>query len=160
MEHHKRLTPFRKTDRWELVKPNGEFLLPVIYDLPVVMGQAICEISDKMIPIKKEPLLGYADMNKEIVPPKYVTVDPFCEGLSRVCVLHPNYNPGKSPELMEATGDISGVFSYGFIDQTGKEVIPLQYTSAGRFVNGITFVNTLEASSGYIAKDGTEYFED
>ncbi|MEL6558917.1 MAG: WG repeat-containing protein [Bacteroidota bacterium] len=150
-----------KEGKWGLVKPNGEFLLPIIYDLPVAMGQAIHEISDNMIPIKKGALLGYADMSgNEIVPPKYVTIDPFCEGLSRVCILHPEYNPGKTPESMEAASDISGVFSYGFIDRTGKEVIPLQYTSAGRFVNGITFVNTLDTSSGYIAKDGTEYFED
>jgi len=150
-----------KDEKWGIVKPNGDFLLPIEYDLPKAMGQVVHMIEDGMIPIKKGPLLGYANSKGEVVvEPKYVTIDPFCEGLSRVSILDPKYSMGKTPESMEAAGDISGVFNFGFIDKSGKEVIPLQYTSAQRFEFGLVFVNTIDTETGYITYDGAEYFDD
>lgn len=148
-----------KNDKWGILKTNGELLLPIKYDLPRAMGQVIQTIEEDRIPIKRGALLGYANMKgDEVVPPKYVTVDAFCEGLSLVSVPHESL--GTSPEAMEMTGSISGVFNYGFIDKTGKEVVPPKYNLVHRFQAGLAYVRTENSTSGYITYDGTEYFED
>ena len=150
-----------KDDKWGIIKPNGELLLPVIFDLPRAMGQVIQVITEDRIPIKKGPLLGYADMSgKEVVPPKYVTIDAYCEGLSLVSIPHGRLGLDTTPEMMESRGSISGVFQFGFIDKEGQETIPLKYTKAHRFEYGLAFVQTENTASGYITYDGTEYFED
>ena len=144
-----------------MVKTNGKFLLPIEYDLPRAMGQVIHTIEEEMVPIKKGPLLGYADMNGGVVvDAKYVVIDPFCEGMSLVSIPDERLNFGNTPEMMEMTGSISGVFKYGFIDKLGKEVIPPQYNIAHRFEYGLAFVQSELGSSGYITYDGTEYFKD
>jgi hypothetical protein len=47
---------------------------------------------------------------------------------------------------------------YGYLDKTGKEIIPLKYESAVPFSHGLArvWVNKKER---YIGRDGTEYFE-
>ncbi|HEY3028181.1 MAG TPA: WG repeat-containing protein [Pyrinomonadaceae bacterium] len=46
----------------------------------------------------------------------------------------------------------------GFIDKSGKEVIPMKYELADPFFKGIALVS-LDRDIGYIGRDGTEYFE-
>lgn len=43
---------------------------------------------------------------------------------------------------------------YGFIDKTGKTVIPFQYTAAGAFSEGLAYVRNSEGKCGYIDKTG------
>ena len=47
----------------------------------------------------------------------------------------------------------------GYIDKEGKEVIPLQYSVAMYFQDGLAVV-MLNGISGYIHKNGTEYWEE
>ncbi|MEO1052543.1 MAG: WG repeat-containing protein [Bacteroidota bacterium] len=155
------LTHVMTGDKWGLVQADGKFILPIEYDLPKAMGQVIQTIEEDRIPIKRGALLGYADMQgREIVAPKYVVIDAYCEGLSLVSIPDERLNFGKTPEMMEEEGSISGVFKYGFIDKNGKEVVPLKYNLAHRFQNGLAFVQSVAGSAGYITYDGTEYFED
>lgn len=75
----------------------------------------------------------------EIVPNgKYNRISPFSEGLAAVCV-------GNYPDE-----------KWGFIDTTGKEVIPCQYQSAGDFANGKAVVT---GSTGQIQNGKTVYAE-
>lgn len=148
-----------KDDTWGLVKPDGTFLLPIQYDLPKAMGQVIQTIERGRIPIKKGALLGYANYKgEEVVEPKYCTIDPYCEDLSLVSVLDPKLNFDNTIETIEATGSISGVFNFGFIDASGKEIVPPKYVQARRFEGGLAFVKNANFQSGYITYDGTEYF--
>ncbi|MDY8136880.1 WG repeat-containing protein [Aquimarina sp. 2201CG5-10] len=148
-----------KDEKWGLIKPDGTFLLPIQYDLPKAMGQVLHTIERKRIPIKKGALLGYANYKgEEIVTPKYCTIDPFCENLSLVSRLDPNLNFNNTIEDIEATGSISGVFNFGFIDADGKEIVPPKYILAHRFEGGLAFVKNSDFQCGYITYDGTEYF--
>ena len=47
---------------------------------------------------------------------------------------------------------------YGFIDKTGKEIIPLKYDFANCFSEGLALVR-LNNKWFYIDKNGIEYFE-
>jgi len=47
---------------------------------------------------------------------------------------------------------------YGYLDKTGKEVIPLKYDNAVPFSHGLARV-WVNKKEGYIGRDGTEYFE-
>lgn len=49
---------------------------------------------------------------------------------------------------------------WGFIDKTGKIVIPCKYNTAYPFDKGIAWVRLNDAKRGYISKNGTEYWED
>jgi hypothetical protein len=150
-----------KDNLWGIIQANNSFVLPIKYDLPKAMGQVLKEIENDRIPIKKGALLGFASRDGvEIVPPKYMTVDPFCEGLSLVATLDPKMNEGKTPSSIEATAYLSGVFNYGFIDTAGNEVVPRKYILAHRFNHGLAFVENKNFQVGYITYDGTEYFKD
>jgi hypothetical protein len=46
---------------------------------------------------------------------------------------------------------------YGFIDKTGKEVIPLEYKYTENFSKGLALVQ-LGYKWGYVDKKGREYF--
>lgn len=150
-----------KDGKWGLMRDDNTFVLPFEYDLPKAMGQVLHTIEMEMIPIKKGPLIGFANKNgQEVVAPKYMVADPFCEGLSLVSILDPNLNFGKTPTEIEATGSISGVFNYGFINVEGKEVVKPQYMLAHRFHYGLAFVKNNNFQVGHITYDGTEYFND
>jgi len=98
---------------------------------------------------------GFIDKTgKEVVPCKYfypsspLSTDQnprFSEGLARVCV---------SDENRSKSANYWG--KYGFIDQTGKEVIPIQYDTAGDFSEGLAMVGVKNGrgTSTYI---GFEY---
>jgi hypothetical protein len=150
-----------KDNQWGILQANRSFVVPIKYDLPKAMGQVLQTIENDRIPIKKGPLMGFANRSgTEVVPPKYVTVDPFCEGLSLVTTLDPTLNKEATPSSIEATGSISGVFDYGFIDAEGNEVVPRKYILAHRFKHGLAFVKNKNFQMGYITYDGTEYFKD
>lgn len=150
-----------KDDKWGILQVNHTFILPVKYDLPKAMGQVLQTIENDRIPIKKGPLLGFANKSGlEVVAPKYMMVDPFCEGLSLVATLNPTMNRDATPSSIEATGSLSGVFDYGFIDAEGNEVVPRNYILAHRFKHGLAFVKNKNFQVGYITYDGTEYFKD
>lgn len=150
-----------RNEQWGILQANHSFVLPIKYDLPRAMGQVLQVIENDRIPIKIGPLLGFANKEgKEIIAPKYMIVDPFCEGLSLVATLDPNLNYGETPNSIEATGSLSGVFNYGFIDMDGNEVVPRKYILARRFKHGLAFVKNENFQVGYVTYDGTEYFKD
>ena len=81
-------------------------------------------------------LMGLKDENgKVVIEPKYIIVrGQFSEGLIKVSGLDKKW---------------------GYIDKTGKEVIPLKYDFVIGFKDGLTLVK-LDGKSGYIDKNGKE----
>ena len=47
---------------------------------------------------------------------------------------------------------------YGFVDQQGKEVVPLKYDDAFSFHEGLARVK-LNGKKGYVDKEGHEYWD-
>ncbi|MFW2177223.1 MULTISPECIES: WG repeat-containing protein [unclassified Moraxella] len=96
---------------------------------------------------------GYVDKNgKTIIPFVYapnivgeggedLEMNDFSEGLVAV---------GKKTD---PNANIFGQSIYGFIDKTGKTVIPFQYTSAENFSDGLAVVGNDDNRYGYIDKN-------
>lgn len=75
---------------------------------------ALTSEQSMLIPYRKGDKWGYSDAKKKLViQPKYQMAEPFNDGVARVC---------------------SGSGS-GFIDKTGKEVVPLKYNQYARLLN-------------------------
>lgn len=106
-----------------------------------------------------------------VIPPMYDTITPFTEG--RALVLDDkgyrvidesgkilttkwytyigSYQDGRA---MFTSGDQSGSSAYGFLDRSGKEVIPARYVSANNFSNGKAVVQIKEGEYALIDKNG------
>ncbi|MFM8430606.1 MAG: WG repeat-containing protein, partial [Holophagaceae bacterium] len=80
---------------------------------------------------------------------KYFYVGPFEEGLARVNV------GGKYREDDDRGWNVHAPVGgqWGFVDETGKEVIPLKYDKAQFFSDGLARVR-LDGKWGYIDKQG------
>lgn len=90
---------------------------------------------------------GIADMTgKEIVPVGYYNdIDPFREGLSHVWFGHAGYDGEEHTDEYDNS-------LHGFIDQTGKEVVPCIFEDARSFTEGLAAV-CIDGAWGYIAID-------
>lgn len=111
---------------------------------------------------------GYENKNGEIVIPIiYDYADSsFTEGLAVVALRKEDDSEGiawedvmsmaaeglSTPEIVSR---IPASFKYGFIDKTGKEVIPLMFDDADSFFEGLACV-TIKGKSGFIDKTGKE----
>jgi len=74
----------------------------------------------------------------EIVQPKYGDIGVFSEGMAAVTV------------------DTGRDAKWGYIDESGNEVIELQYYNAEPFSDGLALVQTLDGKWGFIDKTGKE----
>ena len=105
---------------------------------------------------------GFIDKTgKEVVPPKYDEVGDFHDGLAVVIV-------GDYYRVVKAAFAKGGVidsrtwvytWEYGFIDKTGKEVVPPQYRDAEDFCDGLARVLVGDRETGkwgFIDKTGKE----
>lgn len=77
--------------------------------------------SEGLVAVQRNGLWGYADANgKEIIPAKFYAAEPFAEGLAAV-----------APEQPKAAAAGAGAFAtYGFIDKSGRLLIPAAYGQA------------------------------
>lgn len=130
--------------KYGLINKKNEVVIPFMYES---MGN----LSESLIAVKKDGKWGYVDTkNKAIIPINlaYETVSDFSDGLAAVF----NYEEN------------SDNLKYGYIDKTGKLVIPMQFTkvywddSEGLidFNNGIAVVNDKEGRTFCIDKKGKE----
>lgn len=130
--------------KYGLINKKNEVVIPFMYES---MGN----LSESLIAVKKDGKWGYVDTkNKAIIPINlaYETVSDFSDGLAAVF----NYEEN------------SDNLKYGYIDKTGKLVIPMQFTKAYwddsegliDFNNGIAVVNDTEGRTFCINKKGKE----
>jgi len=90
-------------------------------------------VKDGLFRIKKNEKIGFANMNGEIViMPKFDSAMPFSNGFSAVCI------GGKSVVEYEHTKNIGG--KWGFINKSGKLVVPLIYDQAWSVKDGKALV--------------------
>ena len=130
--------------KYGLINKKNEVVIPFMYES---MGN----LSESLIAVKKEGKWGYVDTkNKAIIPINlaYETVSDFSDGLAAV------FNYEENSDNLE----------YGYIDKTGKLVIPMQFTKVYwddtegliDFNNGIAVVNDKEGRTFCIDKKGSE----
>lgn len=130
--------------KYGLINKQNEVVIPFMYE---GMGN----LSESLIAVKKDSKWGYVDIKNTAVIPinlKYETVYDFSDGLAAVF----NYEEN------------SDNLKYGYIDKTGKLVIPMQFIKAYwddsegiiDFNNGIALVNEQGGRKFCIDKKGAE----
>lgn len=88
----------------------GALVIPCEYE-------SLGDVSEGLLYAEKDDRYGYIDVNnKVIIPFKYKDAENFSEGLARVAVHGGYYN--------SISGEMDSYSLYGFIDKTGKFVIP------------------------------------
>ncbi len=121
------LIPFSKEKKWGFLDKTGAVIIPPQFDRAGVFvgGLAPAFSGDKG---------GFIDKTgKWVIEPTYDAVKPFHEGLAAVGMKKQDLD--RTPE-----GKVIGVKRYtawGFVDPTGKEVIPLELVDAGVFSEGL-----------------------
>lgn len=114
------------------------------------------KFSEDLMPSCKDGKWGFKDINdKWIIEPKYTIVGNFENGLARVQVTSPN--PYTDCELISEDEPFG---LWGFIDKTGKEVIPLKFRAASNFSkNGLALVDeTFQAKTFNRSNQYTSYY--
>ena len=142
----------------------GKTVIPFIYNSVEPFSEGLAAVSDKNG-------TGFVNRNGEVVIPlQFAEAEPFSDGLAVVRKKDNTY------AYIDQTGKIaidasqySAVFPFyeglamvrsnatrkaGFIDKTGKEVIPCQYQWAGYFRNGVTYASDTEGKNWLIDKAG------
>src|SRR5436190_14517271 len=102
-----------------VIDKTGKIIIPLIYE------ESGSSFEEGCIRMKLNGAWGFVDSisGREIVPFKYVSAGYFREGLAVV---------SKEENLFRA--------SYGFVNKTGVEVIPLVYQEANAFFGGLAAV--------------------
>ena len=100
------------------VNRKGEPVIPTQFQTTRAFSDGLAVVE------KKDDTYAYIDKTGKIVidASKYRYVDSFSEGMARVWKVEGNTR------------------RCGFIDKTGKEVIPCQYDWVGHFIDGVTYV--------------------
>ncbi len=131
------------------------------------------DFSEGLARVYKNGKYGYIDKTgKEVIPCQYTMAYDFNGDLARVvnkrsiwidktgkkvCDYIDDFNDGLA---IVARLNNDGRYIYGYIDKTGKEVIPCQYANADNFSEGLAKVARLSNDGryiyGYIDKTGKE----
>ena len=112
------------------VNRNGEVVIPLQFEEAKPFSDGLAVVK------KKDGTYAYIDKTGKVAidASKYSSALPFYEGLAMV----------RSRDTHKA----------GFIDKTGKEVIPCQYRWAGYFRNGATYASDAEGKNWLIDQTG------
>ena len=123
--------------RVALADENGDALTPFQYT-------SFDRLSDGLLCMSLDgPNVEYIDMQGNVILRNAQYGEPFHDGLARI--------EKKDPNSTSAYGG----WLYGYMDKTGREVIPCQYYSAGNFSEGLSAVSTSSGGKyGYIDTAG------
>ena len=152
----------KKDNGWGFVDRDGRTIVEPQYDgvWDFAEGLAGFSIGRKEIPLGKSGtwsvpgLNGFIDrMGTVVIPPAWPLVSRFREGLAAVCV------GGRKQSSPHSDGhEILLDLKYGYIDRTGKLMIPGGYDLANRYFEGRAVVSNqpheCRARQGYIDADG------
>jgi len=164
----------KKGKKWGGIDKNNQLIIPFIYDdsFKFQDGLAIVSLNDKCRVINKK---GVIDKNNNIVIPfNYIYISRLNNGMF---VGHKgNSSNNISVDLFDKTGKKVNIRSnyyifigdyyeglavcknfagkFGYIDTTGKEVIPCSYKRVSEFCNGVASVEK-KGKYGLVTKDGS-----
>ncbi len=142
----------------------GKTVIPFIYNRVEPFSEGLAAVSDKNG-------TGFVNRNGEVVIPlQFEEAKPFSDGLAvvkkkdgtyayidktgKIVIDAANYRHVESFSEGLAMVRSSDARRAGFIDQTGKEVIPCQYRWAGYFRNGATYASDAEGKNWLIDQTG------
>lgn len=115
--------------KWGFVDKNFQFVIQPQFDY-------VSEFSEGRAGVTINRKAGFIDRSgKVVIPLKYDAVWPFHDGLAQVR----NDIPNGSAMTIEGQQQVYR-HQYGFVDQQGNEIIPLQFEEAGYFSEGCAMV--------------------
>jgi len=118
---------------------------------PLGYGPKNYSFSEGLVPVEIKGKTGFMDRNGKLaIVPQFEDAEDFSEGLAPVKV--------RSDETTWCTREESGsrkgfTMKWGYIDKTGKLVIPAQYESAAPFSEGLAAINNCDEAF-FIDKTG------
>lgn len=142
------LAPVLIDTQWGYIDLTGDLKIGADYDLAG-------SFSDGMAPVKVGDKWGYINREgKTVVEPKFVAADMFKDGLAIALVskdspdfpaeaqakLDAILKDPNTPALRKAILAIGGSRQAGFIDKTGKFVVPPIYAAVSPFSDGLSLV--------------------
>ena len=160
------LARVEKNGKHSYIDKTGKEVIPCQYDYAYSFSEGLARV-------EKNGKYGYIDKTgKEVIPCQYTMACNFNGDLARVvnkrsiwidktgkkvCDYIDDFNDGLA---IVARLNNDGRYIYGYIDKTGKEVIPCQYADADNFSEGLAKVARLSNDGryiyGYIDKTGKE----
>lgn len=153
-------------NKWGYMDKNGRYAIRPVFD------DAHNFQENGLAIVKKGNLYGVIDENFDyVVPPKYETIYPFSEGRAQV-IDDKGYRviDEQGKELTKKSYSYIGQFQdsravvantmddgrylYGYLDENGEEVIPIQFEVAQDFHDGKAVVNMKEKENAIIDREG------
>ncbi len=158
-----RLKPIYENGRWGYADQSGKVVIAARFDAarPFARGLAQVGLVDEELPeIDARPNIKWGlidERGRVLVELRYASLRDFSEGLAAAAVL----DAGR-PERSSVGRDDRRNLRWGYVDMSGREVIPMQFLSAGDFAEGLAAVNHGGEGSvcgpprnyGYIDKTG------
>ena len=143
----------------------GNTVIPFVYLYVDFFSEGLAAVRDE----KND--MGYVNRKGEpVIPTQFEEAEPFSDGLAVVKKTDGTYAYiDKTGKIAIDASQYSSVLPFyeglamvrsrnthkaGFIDQTGKEVIPCQYRWAGYFRNGATYASDAEGKNWLIDQTG------
>lgn len=162
------LKPVYVNGKWGYADASGKVVIAARFDaaLPFADGLARVGVLDEELPeVATQPniMWGYIDeRGRVVVELRYAALRDFSEGLAAAAVLDKEKPERSWPARVERRN-----LRWGFVDGSGREVIPTQFLAAGDFAEGLAAANPggvgggsersacgLAGSFGYIDKTG------
>lgn len=152
-----RLKPIYENGRWGYADRSGKVIIAAQFDAarPFAGGLAQVGLVDEELPeLRGRPNLkwGYIDeRGRVLVELRYAVLRKFSENLAAAALLD-----AKRPERPFAgRGFERRNLTWGYVDRSGREVIPLQFLDAGDFSEGLAQVSVANIGSGESSLCGT-----
>lgn len=137
------LKPVYENGRWGYADRSGKLVIAAQYDaaLPFAGGLARVGVVDEELPeIDARPNIkwGYIDeRGRVLVELRYAVLRGFSENLAAAALLD-----REKPERRTLGPRDRLNLKWGYLDRSGREVIPMQFLAAGDFAEGLAHVNS------------------
>src|SRR5882724_11531613 len=142
------LQPTYLKGKWGFADSKGTLVIPAKFDaaLPFKDGLAKAGLVDEELPeIDSKPNIkwGYIDEKGNVVVElNYFAIKEFSQGLAAIAVI----DKDKPPYRVYARSLDYANVKWGYVDRTGKIVIPPAFSDAGNFSEDLAAVNTIVKS--------------
>src|SRR5436190_4402594 len=122
---------------------------------PLKYGPKSNSFSEGLVPVEMNGKTGFMDRTgKIVIEPKFEDAEDFSEGLAPVKV---RSNETTWCPRQPSGSRIGFTMKWGYIDKTGKLIIPPQFESAGAFSEGLAAINQCDEGF-FIDKTGRKIF--
>ncbi|MEP7355078.1 MAG: WG repeat-containing protein [Acidobacteriota bacterium] len=154
------------SDRWGYIDQKGKFVIPAQFN-------EVRDFTDDLAPVRIDRKWGYIDLSGQmVIEPRYQSTGEFHQGLARIWIwanvactqgqfTSENAPPWAFHFLEDDQTDLPSCFSrdgkMGFIDKSGKLVIPARFAEANDFAEGMAAVRVeegVDSKFGYLDQTG------